>query len=92
MPVNTLEANGAYMVIAALAWNLKVWLGLLQPQKQGLPSWVTMEFKKFLDEVMLLPCQIVRAGRQLLFRLLQWNPWVDVLCRVREWLPALLPP
>jgi hypothetical protein len=24
-----------------------------------------MEFRKFLDEVMLLPCQIVRAGGQL---------------------------
>jgi len=89
-PVNTLEANGAYMVIGALAWNLKVWLGLLQPKKPGLPSLITMEFKKFLDEVMLLPCQIVRTGRQLIFRLLQWNPWVDVLCRVREWLPSLV--
>jgi hypothetical protein len=88
-PVNTLAANWAYMVIGALAWNLKVWLGLLQPKKQGLPSLITMEFKKFLDEVMLLPCQIVRAGRRLIFRLLQWNPWVDVLCRVREWLPLL---
>jgi hypothetical protein len=88
-PVNTLVANGAYMVIGALAWNLKVWLGLLQPKKPGLPSLITMEFKKFLNEVMLLPCQIVCTGRQLVFRLLQWNPWVDVLCRVREWLPLL---
>src|SRR5262249_34631703 len=30
-PSNTLEANGAYMVVAALAWSLKVWLALLQP-------------------------------------------------------------
>jgi hypothetical protein len=89
-PVNTLEANGAYMVIGALAWNLKVWLGLLQPKKRGLPSLIAMEFKKFLHEVMLLPCQIIRTGRQLTFRLLQWNPWVDVLCQVREWLPKLL--
>jgi hypothetical protein len=85
-PVNSLEANGAWMVIGALAWNLKVWLGLLQPKRQGLPSLITMEFKKFLDKVMLLPCQIVRAGRQLIFRLLEWNPWVNVLCRAREWL------
>jgi len=88
-PVNTLEGNWAYMVIGALAWNLKVWLGLLQPKKRALPSLITMEFKKFLAEVMLLPCQIVRTGRQLIFRLLQWNPWVDLLCRVRDWLPKL---
>ena len=31
-PVNTLEANGAYMMIAALAWTLKAWLALLQPR------------------------------------------------------------
>jgi hypothetical protein len=89
-PVNTLAANGAYMVIAALAWNLKAWLGLLQPKKRGLPSLITMEFKKFLHEFMLLSCQIVRTGRQLVLRLLQWNPWVDVLCQVRDWLPSLL--
>ena len=50
---------------------------------------LTMEFKKFLDEVMRLPCQVVRAGRRLVYRLLQWNPWVDVLCRGVEVLRGL---
>jgi hypothetical protein len=48
-----------------------------------------MEFKKFLSEVMLLPCPIVRAGRRLIYRLLRWNPWVDMLCRVSELLRKL---
>ena len=48
-----------------------------------------MEFKKFLQEVVLLPCQVVRAGRRLLYRLLQWNPWVDLLCRCVEVLRRL---
>jgi hypothetical protein len=78
---NTLEANGAYMVIAALAWSLKAWLALLQPRRADRQALLTMEFKKFLAEVVLLPCQVVRAGRRLLYRLLPWNPWVDVLCR-----------
>ncbi len=38
---------------------------------------------------MLLPCQVVRAGRRLVYRLLQWNPWVDVLCRGAEVLRRL---
>ncbi len=80
-PVNTLEANGAYMVIAALAWNLKAWLALLQPRAADRQGLLTMEFKKFLAEVLLLPCQVVRAGGRLLYRLLRWTPWVDVLCR-----------
>jgi hypothetical protein len=80
-PVNTLEANGAYMVIASLAWSLKAWLALLQPRAGDRRRLLTMEFKAFLAEVVLLPCQVVRAGRRLLYRLLQWNPWVEVLCR-----------
>jgi len=88
-PSNTLLSNGAYMVIAALAWSLKAWLALLQPRVADRQSLLTMEFKKFLAEVMLLPCQVVRAGRRLLYRLLQWNPWVDRLCRSVEVLRRL---
>jgi hypothetical protein len=88
-PVNTLESNGAYMVIAALAWGLKAWLALLAPRAADREALLTMEFKRFLQEVVLLPCQVVRAGRRLLYRLLQWNPWVDVLFRVVEGLRRL---
>jgi hypothetical protein len=88
-PVNTLESNGAYMVIVSLAWSLKAWLALLQPRAADRQTLLTMEFKKFLDEVMRLPCQVVRAGRRLVYRLLQWNPWVDVLCRGVEVLRRL---
>jgi hypothetical protein len=88
-PSNTLESNWAYMVIGALAWSLKAWLALLQPRPADRQSLLTMEFKKFLAEVVLLPCQVVRAGRRLLYRLLQWNPWVDLLCRAVEVLRRL---
>jgi hypothetical protein len=88
-PVNTLEANGAYMVIAALAWSLKAWLALLQPRPADRQGLLTMEFKKFLAAVMLLPCQVVRAGGRLLYRLLRWNPWVEVLCRAVDVLRQL---
>ena len=88
-PVNTLESNWAYMVIAALAWNLKAWLALLQPRSADRQGLLTMEFKRFLAEVVLLPCQLVHAGGRLLYRLLRWNPWVDVLCRAVELLRQL---
>ena len=49
-----------------------------------------MEFKKFLaEEVLLLPFQVVRAGGRLLYRLLRWNPWMDVLCRAVDVLRQL---
>jgi hypothetical protein len=88
-PSNTLLANGAYMVIGALAWNLKAWLALLQPAAALGRRLLTMEFRTFLSEVMLLPCQVVRAGRRLIYRLLRWNPWVDMLCRLSERLRKL---
>jgi Transposase DDE domain group 1 len=88
-PSNTLLANGAYMVIGALAWNLKAWLALVQPCATRARRLLTMEFRTFLAEVMLLPCQIVRAGRRLVYRLLQWNPWVDMLCALGERLRQL---
>ena len=77
------------MVLGALAWSVKVWLGLVQPASGRSRQLLTMEFKKFLGEVMLLPCQIARAGRRLIYRLLRWNAWVDMLCRVSERLRKL---
>jgi hypothetical protein len=88
-PVNTLAANGAYLIIASLAWSVKAWLALLQPRAADRQALLTMEFKKFLQEVVLLPCQVARAGRSLVYRLLQWNRWVAVLCRGVERLRRL---
>ena len=78
-PVNTLEANWASMVIASLAWSLKAWLALLQPKAEQRHLLLTMEFKRFLQELLLVPCQVVYSGRQVIYRLLQWNPWVSIL-------------
>jgi len=89
LPANTLVSNWAYMVIGALAWTLKAWLALLQPGAAHKRTLLTMEFKKFLQELMLLPCQILRAGGRLIYRLLQWNPWVAVLVRSVAVLRAL---
>ena len=82
-PVNTLNANWAYMVMAALAWNLKAWIALLLPV---LPRWQTkhhqekqallrMEFRTFLQAFIEVPAQIVKTGRRIIYRFLSWNPW-----------------
>jgi hypothetical protein len=88
-PVNTLVGNWAYMVIGAMVWSLKAWLGLLQREPTIRQRLLTMEFRTFLNEVMQLPCQVVRTGRQLVYRLLQWNPWASLLCRITERLERL---
>jgi hypothetical protein len=90
-PSDTLESNGAYMVMTALAWNLKAWLALTLPEKPGrwqakhqeekrrMLSW---EFKKFVQALVHIPCQIVRTGRRLVYRLLAWNPHQSIFFRV----------
>ena len=90
MPLDNLVSNWAYMVMAALAWSLKAWLALSvavspgrwqkrhEQQKQQL---LRMEFKGFCNAMMRLPCQIIKTGRRIIYRLLAWSPWVDVFLR-----------
>ena len=79
LPSNTLEANWAYMVIAALAWSIKAWVALVQPKQEYRDSLLRMEFKQFFQKWLSLACQIVRTGRQMIYRVLQYNEWVPVL-------------
>jgi hypothetical protein len=79
MPVAEFDANWAYLVIASLAWNLKAWAALLLPAELGARTLLRMEFRRFLNEVILLPAQILRSGRRLIFRLLAINRWVPLL-------------
>jgi hypothetical protein len=72
-PTNTLEANGVYMVIAALAWNLKVWYGLLLEEPELQQQIQRMAFKQFIERFIHIPCQILRSGHQLTYRIVQFT-------------------
>jgi hypothetical protein len=76
MPVNDLLSNWAYMVMAALSWNLKAWFGLLTPNRERGLTLVKMEFRRFLHAIILLPCQIVRTARRVIYRILGYNSWL----------------
>ena len=78
-PVDNLESNWAYMVMTALAWNLKAWFGLLLPNRAKGLALVGMEFRRFLHALILLPAQIVRSGRKIIYRILSYNSWVKDL-------------
>ena len=89
-PVDNLLSNWAYMVMTALAWNLKAWSALWLPEKGRWASkhraekyeLLKMEFRKFANVFMKIPCQIIRTGRQIVYRLLAWNPWQGVFFRL----------
>lgn len=76
MPVDNLVSNWAYMVMAALAWNLKAWFALLVPGRESSTRLLRMEFRQFLDSVIRIPCQIVRTGRRIIYRVLAYNAWL----------------
>lgn len=92
-PVDTLESNWAFMVMTALAWNLKAWWALWplaapgrwqERQSREKATVLGMEFKTFLNAFIRLPCQIVRTGRRLIYRVLSWNPWQALFFRTLE--------
>lgn len=88
-PVDNLVSNWAYMVMGSLAWTLKAWFALSLPEtgrwaskyKAEKRKVLRMEFKTFLNAFIRVPCQIVRTGRRIVYRLLAWNPWQDVFLR-----------
>jgi hypothetical protein len=91
MPVDDLLSNWSYMVMTALAWNLKAWYGLLMPNRQRGLQIVKMEFRRFLHAIILLPAQIIRTGRRIIYRLLGWNEWMGDFFRTWERLRCLSP-
>src|SRR5436305_3494713 len=91
-PVDDLVSNWAYMVMASLAWSLKAWGALLVPvsprhaeaHRAAARTWLRMEFATFRAAVIEMPCQVVRSGGRLIYRLLSWTPWQGVFLRLVE--------
>jgi hypothetical protein len=90
-PSDTMESNWAYMVMTALAWNLKAWWALALPEPTGRwqekrreeKQWVLgLEFKSFVNAFVRLPCQVLRTSGKLVYRLLSWNPYLSIFFRL----------
>jgi hypothetical protein len=91
-PVDDLESNWAYMVMASLAWSLKAWSAPLLPvsprhaarHEAEKRSWLRMEFATFRAAVIAMPCRIIRGGKRLIYRLLSWAPSQGAFLRLVE--------
>ena len=81
MPCDNLLSNWAYMVMATLSWNLKAWYGLMVDDVKKSGEIVSMEFKRFLTNFIQIPCQIVRSGRRLVYRILGYNDYLETFLR-----------
>jgi hypothetical protein len=91
-PLDDLDSNWAYMVMASLAWSLKAWSALLLPvhgrwqakheaEKKKL---LRMDFTTFRNAMIHIPAQIIKTGRRIIHRLLSWNPWQSAFFRLLD--------
>ena len=76
MPVDDLVSNWAYMVIATLAWNIKAWYGLLTPNKVLGHQIIRMEFKRFINTFINIPCVVIKTGRRIVYRFVGYNNYM----------------
>ena len=67
------------MVIASMAWTFKTWFALTLPKLGARREVLSMEFKKFLDTLMCIPCHVVKGARHIRLRLLGITEHVQLL-------------
>ena len=96
-PVNGLVSNWAYMVMASLAWTLKSWLALIlisnplwkEQHEKEKERMLRMDFRGFVNSFMLIPTQIVRQGRKIIYRVLTCLPDLQLFFRAWKSLEVL---
>ena len=86
MPSSDLMSNWAYMVMAALAWNLKAWFAMMIQDKQASKETLRMEFKRFARSLLWIPCQVIRTSRRLVYRILSYNHNLKVFLETFEYI------
>lgn len=98
-PVDNLQSNWAWMVMASLAWSLKAWMAMLLPtggrwaekHEADRRKVLGMGFRGFVESLIRVPVQVILAARQIRVRLLAWNPMQRIFLRLADLLerPAL---
>jgi hypothetical protein len=76
-PVDDLLSNWAYMLIAALAWNIKSWHAMMMHRNHDRHAFIRMEFKRFLDTVIRIPAMVIVRARAIVVRLVAYTVNLD---------------
>ena len=79
LPVYDLLSNWAYMVIAALAWNIKSWFAMMMHRHNDRRQYIGMAFRTFVNRIILIPAQVVRRARRTTLRIIGYQPALDRL-------------
>ncbi len=91
-PLDNLYSNWAYMLMASLGWTLKAWSALWLPEtgrwkekrRAEKHKLLRMEFRTFVNTMIRVPCQIVKTGRRIVYRVLSWNESQPVFWRLAD--------
>jgi DDE family transposase len=76
-PADNLLSNGAYMLIAALAWNIKSWHAMMMHRKHDRAGFIGMEFTRFHDTVIRIPAMVLVRARAIVVRLVAHTTNID---------------
>jgi hypothetical protein len=76
-PVDDLHSNWAYMLIAALAWNIKSWHAMMMHRKDDRHRFIRTEFKQFLHTVIRIPAMVLIRARAIVVRLVAYTVNID---------------
>jgi len=79
VPLYDLVSNWAYMVCAALAWNIKSWFAMMMHRTQDRRDYIRMESRRFLTSIILIPAMVIRRARAITVRLIGYTPSLDRL-------------
>ncbi len=79
VPLYDLVSNWAYMVIAALAWNIKSWFALMMHRIKHRREYIRMDFRTFLNHIILFPCRVVKHARSTTIRIIGYRPSLNRL-------------
>lgn len=77
VPLYDLVSNWAYMVVAALAWNLKSWFAMMLHRKADRREYMRMEFRRFINAIILIPAMVLRRARSITIRIIGYQPSLD---------------
>jgi hypothetical protein len=91
-PLGDLVSNWAWMVMSTLAWSLKAWAALSLPRggrwgdkhEEDRTRLLGMGFRNFIESIIRVPVQVIKAANQIRVRLLAWNSEQRLFLRLAD--------
>jgi hypothetical protein len=77
MPTGGFLANGAYLICARVAHNLKSWLAQIALPKES----VRWEWKRFRQSFVIIAARVVRHAGGVMVRIARSHRFADAICR-----------